>query len=136
VLRQACCRALKTLDPAPGGGGQVQPGSPAYLAQTGTRASRLVSPGQDAPSGAPGHMWCLTRPAPPVILDNELIECGIRPYQQIEDGTQVRLCPFLIGKPGYFYFVVPRCLAMLLVIPAEIVEEEPSTRPEEPMVLP
>jgi hypothetical protein len=73
------------------------------------------------------------RPAPPVILDHELIECGVRPDQQIEDGAQVRLYSFLIGKLGYFYFVVPRRLAMLLVIPAEIVEEEPSARPEEPL---
>jgi hypothetical protein len=61
-----------------------------------------------------------------------LIECGICPYQQIEDGTQVRLYSFLIGKPGYFYFVVPRCFAMRFVIPTEIVEQEPAARPEEP----
>jgi hypothetical protein len=78
-------------------------------------------------------MWCLTRPAPPVILDNELIECGVRPYQQIEDGAQVRLYLFLIGKLGYFYFVVARRLAILPVIPAKVVEEEPSARPEEPL---
>ena len=68
-----------------------------------------------------------------MILNHELIECRVRPYQQIEDGAQMRLCSFLIGKLGYFYFVVPRRLAMLLVIPAEIVEEEPSARPEEPL---
>jgi hypothetical protein len=67
-----------------------------------------------------------------VILDDELIECRVRPYQQIEDGAQMRLYSFLIGKPGYFYFVVPGRLAVLLVIPAEIVEEEPSAWPEEP----
>src|SRR2546429_129849 len=44
----------------------------------------------------------------------------------------MRLYSFLIGKPGYFYFIVPGRLAVLLVIPAEIVEEEPSARPEEP----
>jgi hypothetical protein len=29
-----------------------------------------------------------------------LIECRVRSYQQIEDGAQMRLCSFLIGKPG------------------------------------
>src|SRR6478609_3344458 len=72
------------------------------------------------------------RPAPPVILDHELIECRVRPYQQVEDGAQVRLYPFLIGKLGYLYFVMPRRLAVLLVIPAEVVEQEPSARPQEP----
>src|SRR5689334_12135 len=43
------------------------------------------------------------------------------------------LYSFLIGKLRYFYFVVPGRLAMLLVIPAEIVEEEPSARPQEPL---
>ena len=68
-----------------------------------------------------------------MILNHELIECRVRPYQQIEDGAQMRLCSFLIRKLSYFYFVVPRRLAMLLVIPAEIVEEEPSARPQEPL---
>ena len=45
----------------------------------------------------------------------------------------MRLCSFLIGKLGYFYLVVARRLAMLLVIPAEVVEEEPSARPEQPL---
>ena len=57
MLRQACCRVLKTLDPALGGRGQVQPDSPAYLAQAGTCTSRLVSPREDTPSGTPGHVW-------------------------------------------------------------------------------
>ena len=64
-----------------------------------------------------------------MILDDELIECRVRPYQQIEDGAQMRLYSFLIGKLGYFYFIVPRRIAVLLVIPAEVVEEEPSARP-------
>ena len=51
----ACCRSLKTLDPAPGGRRQVQPDSPARLAQAGTRTSRLVSPREDTPSGTPRH---------------------------------------------------------------------------------
>lgn len=52
---QACCRPLKTLDPALGGRRQVQPGSPARLAQAGTRTSRLVSSREDTPAGTPGH---------------------------------------------------------------------------------
>jgi hypothetical protein len=39
-----------------------------------------------------------------VILNHELIECRVRPYQQIEDGAQMRLCSFLIGKLVYLYF--------------------------------
>ncbi len=57
MLRQACCSALKTPDPALGGRRQVQPDSPAHLAQAGTRTSRLVSPREDTPSGTPGHVW-------------------------------------------------------------------------------
>src|ERR1700745_3845799 len=68
-----------------------------------------------------------------MILNHELIECRVRPYQQIEDRTQMRLCSFLIRKLGYFYFVVLRRLAMLLVIPAEIVKEKPSARPQKPL---
>ena len=59
-----------------------------------------------------------------------MIECRIRPYEQIEDGAQVRLYSFLIGKLGYLYLVMPWHLAILLVTPAKVVEEEPSARPE------
>jgi hypothetical protein len=55
--RRARCRALEPTDPALGCRGYVPPGSPADLVQTGTRISGLVSPGEDALSGAPGHMW-------------------------------------------------------------------------------
>jgi hypothetical protein len=57
MLRRARCRVLETLDPALGGRRQVQPDSPAYLAHAGTCTSRLVSPGEDTPSGTPGHVW-------------------------------------------------------------------------------
>src|SRR6266700_5561741 len=75
----------------------------------------------------------LACPAPPVILNDELVEGGVRPHQQIEDRAQLRLRSLRLGQLLHVNLIMPLLIRrMLLVVPAEVIEQQPAAWAQQP----